>query len=177
MANNLTSPSGALTHKSWSGPFWCGHHDSSLPSSMTSLKSTAIRRDAFDVFFPRWRHCQRHFKTLASHPVDERRHQHLIPADENVQALTLPSHPVRPLWTQKHQSVSKEARKMLFMAVALLTKSTPEARIAKLELFHTSPHFSTLLQHLPFPGRPMRPRRGCRCAVGIRALLGSSVLT
>jgi len=106
---------------------------------MTSLKSTAIRRDAFDVFFPRWRHCQRHFKTLASHPVDERRHQHLIPADENVQALTLPSHPVRPLWTQKHQSVSKEARKMLFMAVALLTKSTPEARIAKLELFHTSP--------------------------------------
>ena len=88
-------------------------------------------------------------EALASHPVDERRHQRLIPADENVQALTCAHTPRSPCTagTQKHRSVSKEARKMLFMAVALLTKSTPGARIAKLELLHTSPHFCKLLQH------------------------------
>ena len=32
----------ANTHKSWSGPLWCGHQESSLPSSITSLKRVNI---------------------------------------------------------------------------------------------------------------------------------------
>lgn len=122
----------AKTHKSWSGPLWCGHQESSLPSSITSLKRVKIvARSGKTLQPPSGRDIFSYrFKPLASHQVDEQQLQDQIPTRWwiYVKLLNLVKSNVSHSKAMSLRSVSKDARKMLFMAVALLTKSTPCGR-------------------------------------------------